>query len=89
MTQEYRKLAKFYQGEAECPFQEDKQDQAMFWFYERKFEHDYYDTKLYPGMNLAAAFKAYQDKLFPALADKYGSMDDGSGFRDLYERLEP
>lgn len=90
MNAELKNLCKFYKGEDTCPYNQDTQrDQYMFWFYEKKFEHDYFDSKIYKGKALDAAFNDYLDKLFPALSDKYGSMDDGTWFRDIYERLEP
>ena len=87
---ELYQITKFYKGESSCPYNEQTQsDLCMFWFYEQKFEKDFYQANCYPGLSVELAFSQYLSKLFPALADKYGSMDDGTWFQDLYNRLDP
>ncbi len=90
MNIELKELCKFYKGETECPYNQDtKRDQYMFWYYEKKFAHDFYESRLYKGKEIKHAFAEYLKNLFPALSDKYGAMDDGTWFQELYERLDP
>lgn len=91
MSEDWSKgLCKFYKGEAECPYNQDTQrDQYMFWFYEKKFGHDFFETQAYKGENVEQAFAGYLERLFQVLSDKYGGMDDGTLFKEIYERLDP
>lgn len=87
---DFYNISKFYKGESKCPYnQNTQQDQFMFWGYERKFEQDFFSTKAWEGKTLEEAFALYLDMLFPTLSDKYGAMDDGTWFQELYERQDP
>lgn len=77
-------VCKYYKGEKENPFDWDKENAANnFWDYEKQFCHKY-ETGLFTG-NVKFALEKFLDNLFRHLADRYDAMDDGRGFRKLYE----
>ncbi len=88
MSKEVTKVCKFYKGEEQCPYTESyQQPQAMFWDYEKGFVHKY-ESGMYPGKTPEEAHKEFLDTLFPHLSDRNGAMDDGTWYRDMYERAE-
>lgn len=77
-------VCKYYKGEKKNPFDWDKENAANnFWYYEQQFCHNY-ETGLISG-NVKVEFRKFLDNLFRHLADRYDAMDDGRGFRKLYE----
>ena len=88
MKKEIIEACKFYKGEETCPYNEQTQKpQAMFWDYEKGFAHKY-ESGMFPGKTAAEAHTEYLENLFPHLSDRNGAMDDGTWYRDMYERAE-
>lgn len=88
MSKQATTVCKFYKGEESCPYNEQTQKpQAMFWDYEKGFVHKF-DSGMYGKKSAEEAHTEYLNMLFPHLSDRNGAMDDGTWYRDMYERAD-